>query len=425
MARLGGRVIDELGDPVRNARVSLWMEDHRGGLSRIARAGMESTDDQGTYEFAAMGPGNYFVSVAAKPWYAVHPASAVPEGGSHSASGVARALDVAYPTTYFNGATDADGATPIHVAGGDRVQADLHLSPVPSLHVLVHVPTEGQQGVGFSFPMFQKQVFDSVEPVDMEGGRLTSPGVYELMGVPAGKYTMQLHGGNTGRPRQSGEVDIQKDGQEVDTSASEPAGSVKLSVKMPRNESIPKEMFLALRDAKQRIVVNTQVDAAGQGSFEDVAAGTYTILVSADSKRYSIVRMDSQGVAVAGHELHVTAGASVELTVYLAEGVVNVYGFAKRGGKPMAGIMIALIPKDPESHLDMFRRDQSDSDGSFVLPGVIPGSYTLVAIEDAWGFPWLQPGALARYIKHGQDLTIGELMEGSVHLPEPVEVQAR
>jgi CxxC motif-containing protein len=260
--------------------------------------------------------------------------------------------------------------------------------------------------------------------VDMEGGQLASPGVYELMGVPAGKYTMQLHGGNTGRPRQSGEVDIQKDGQEVDTSASEPAASVKLSVKMPRDEPIPKEMFLALRDAKQRIVVNTPVDAAGQGSFEDVAAGTYTVLVNANNKRYSIVRMDSQG-AVAGHELHVTAGASVELTVYVAEGVVNVYGFAKRGGKPMAGIMIALIPKDPESHLDMFRRDQSDSDGSFVLPGVIPGSYTLVAVEDAWGFPWLQPGALARYIKHGQDLTIGELMKGSVHLPEPVEVQPR
>jgi Carboxypeptidase regulatory-like domain len=424
MARLGGRVIDESGDPVRNARVSLWMEDHRGGLSRIARAGMESTDDQGTYEFAALGPGNYFVSVAARPWYAVHPTSAVPEGASYSSSGVPRGLDVAYPTTFFNGATDADSATPIHVAGGDRVQADLHLSPVASLHLLVHVPAEGQQGVAYGFPTFQKRVFDSVEFANVETAQV-SPGVYELTGVSAGKYTMQLHGGNTGRPRQSGDVDIQKDGQEVDTSASEPAASVKFSVKMPRNQSLPKEMFLALRDARQRILANTQVDTAGQGLFEDVAAGTYTIIVGADSKRYSIVRMDSQGGPISGHELHVTAGASEELTVYLAEGVVNVYGFAKRGGKPMAGIMIALIPKDPESHLDMFRRDQSDSDGSFVLPGVIPGSYTLVAVEDAWGFPWLQPGALARYVKHGQDLTIGEAMKGSVHLPDPVEVQPR
>jgi len=261
--------------------------------------------------------------------------------------------------------------------------------------------------------------------VNIEGGQLVSPGVYELTGVPAGRYTVQSNRGNTGRPRQSAEIDLQKDGQELETSANEPAASVKLSVKMPRDEPAPKQIFLALRDAQQRIVAYTQVDAAGQVLFEDVATGKYTIVVNADAKRYSIVGMDSQGAAISGHELNVTAGASIELNVHVAEGVVRVQGFAKRGGKPIAGIMIALIPKDPESHLDMFRRDQSDSDGSFVLPEVIPGSYTLVAVEDAWGFPWLQPGALARYVKHGQDLTIGEAMKGSVHLPEPLEVQPR
>jgi len=84
-----------------------------------------------------------------------------------------------------------------------------------------------------------------------------------------------------------------------------------------------------------------------------------------------------------------------------------------------------LVPKDPESHRELFRRDQSDLDGSFVLRGVIPGSYTIVAVEDAWGFQWMQPGVFGRYIQHGQNLTIGELMKGSVRLPDPVEVQPR
>jgi hypothetical protein len=372
MARLGGRVIDESGDSVRNARVALYVENHQGGMNRTTQADMRFTDDQGTYEFAALRPGNYFVSVAAKPWYAVHPASSVVEGASHSSSGVARSLDVAYRTTFFNGATDAESATPIHVAGGDRAQADIHLSPVPSLHLLVHVLTEGQQG--FGFPAFQRRVFDSVETMDVEVGQSVSPGVYELTGVPAGRYTVQFHTGNTGRPRQSAEMDVEKDGQELDTSSSEPGGSVKLSMKMPRDEPVPKEFFLGLQDAQQRIVAYRPVDAAGKVSFEDVAAGKYSFRVNADGERYAIVRMDSQGAALPGHELNVTAGASIELNVHLAEGVVIVHGFAKRGGKPMAGIMIALIPKDPESHLDMFRRDQSDSDGSFALPGVIPGS---------------------------------------------------
>jgi hypothetical protein len=71
----------------------------------------------------------------------------------------------------------------------------------------------------------------------------------------------------------------------------------------------------------------------------------------------------------------------------------------------------------------MFRRDQSDSDGSFVLRDVIPGTYTLIAVEDAWDFPWHQPDALHRYLEYGQNLTVGELMTNTVHLPDPLEAQ--
>src|SRR5882724_5269169 len=49
-ALLSGRVVDEAGDPVRNARVTLFVENHRGGLDRIFPAGFSATDDQGTYE---------------------------------------------------------------------------------------------------------------------------------------------------------------------------------------------------------------------------------------------------------------------------------------------------------------------------------------------------------------------------------------
>jgi hypothetical protein len=91
----------------------------------------------------------------------------------------------------------------------------------------------------------------------------------------------------------------------------------------------------------------------------------------------------------------------------------------------MAGVMVALVPKDPEAYPERFRRDQSDMDGSFTVGGILPGSYTLIAVEDAWDFPWMQKGALERYLQHGQSLTIGELMNGTVHLPDAVEVQPR
>jgi len=180
-----------------------------------------------------------------------------------------------------------------------------------------------------------------------------------------------------------------------------------------------------LQDSRRRTVAFRPVDTAGEVTFGDLPAGKYAILVSSATKAYSVVRTSSQGVETSGHELNVTSGVSLDVTVFLAGGVVTPEGFAKRGDKPMAGAMVILVPKDPESHQEMLRRDQSDLDGSFVLRGVIPGTYTVVAVEDAWGFSWLQPSVLSRYVQHGQKVTIGELMEGPMHLPDRVEVQTR
>jgi hypothetical protein len=39
--------------------------------------------------------------------------------------------------------------------------------------------------------------------------------------------------------------------------------------------------------------------------------------------------------------------------------------------------------------------------GRFLLQGVVPGRYTIVAVEDAWGFAWLKAGVLARMYSTG------------------------
>jgi hypothetical protein len=130
-------------------------------------------------------------------------------------------------------------------------------------------------------------------------------------------------------------------------------------------------------------------------------------------------------VETAGRDVTIAAGASLELSVSIVAGVVGVEGFAKRAGKPMSGVMVALVPKDPETHPERFRRDQSDMDGGFAFRNILPGSYTIISVEDAWQFPWMEAGALPRYLQHGQNVTIGELMSGTVVLPDPVEVQPR
>ena len=63
------------------------------------------------------------------------------------------------------------------------------------------------------------------------------------------------------------------------------------------------------------------------------------------------------------------------------------------------------MPKNPEADRELFRRDQSDLDGTFLLRNVIPGSYTLLAIENGWDLDWSQPGVIAAYLKRGREST--------------------
>jgi uncharacterized protein (DUF2141 family) len=423
MALITGHVMDEFGDAVRRANLVLYLENHGAGMSRIIRFSNATSDDRGFFDFALLRPGKYYISVNAKPWYAMHPATAsAPEDGP--APQVAPGLDVAYPTTYYNGATEADSATPIEVKGGDRLQVDVHLNPVPALHLTFRMPeNRPDQPHSFSMPALQKHVFDSVEFVQTDGMRQVAPGMYELTGVAPGRYTVRTKNSESGQLEQSADVELDRDGQELNDSRAEMLGSLKLSVKIPGEEALPRQYGVALQDSRRRTAASRQGDPTGKFTFENLPPGKYAILVGSQTKPYSVVRTSSQAGDTPGHDVNITAGAAVELTAWLSAGTVSIDGVVQKKGKSVAGVMVALVPKDPVAHIELFRRDQSDFDGTFVVQGVIPGSYTIVAVEDAWGLEWLQPSVLARYVQHGKNVTVDEMMHGTFHLPDPVEVQ--
>ena len=61
-----------------------------------------------------------------------------------------------------------------------------------------------------------------------------------------------------------------------------------------------------------------------------------------------------------------------------------------------------MVPADPVNNASLFRRDQSDSDGTFELSTVMPGAYTLLAIENGWELEWANPAVLESYLPQGQ-----------------------
>jgi hypothetical protein len=121
----------------------------------------------------------------------------------------------------------------------------------------------------------------------------------------------------------------------------------------------------------------------------------------------------------------VAPGITVSVTATFVAGSVAVEGFAKKDGKPAAGVMIVLIPSDVNDNVELFRRDQSDLDGSFLLPSVIPGKYTAVAIENGWELEWGRPEVLAQYLAKGVSVAISSSKQESIRLSDALIVQSR
>ena len=259
-----------------------------------------------------------------------------------------------------------------------------------------------------------------------------SEGVFELAGIPPGKYSVILPVPGTSVVK-AHELNLQSDGQELDISHVEPAASLKIVLKVTGDAPLAPETFVALRksgavssrDGYQNFAASAQVDSDGKVSMPAVPPGEYSLLIGSGTQRYTVTRIFLQGHERQGHDIIVAPGSSQEVTALITPGIVSVQGYVKRGGKPVPGAMVVLVPKDAINHPEFFRRDQSDFDGSFVLPAVIPGTYSILALQDAWDLPWGEPGALTRYLAKSQALTVGSLMQRTVVLPEAIEVQPR
>jgi hypothetical protein len=392
--------------------------------------GFAQTDDEGKYEFPRLIPAEYFVSAAARPWYAVYPGFVDENGVRTRVETVSPELNMAYPTTFYSGATESEGATPIPLEKGAHVVADIHLSPLPALHVTVRTP--GKTGEGFTgTPVLEKIEFDNVEMYSGEMMPGVNPGEVEISGIAPGRYAIG-EPDSKGMVQAAGQVELAKDGQTLESKRAESTGTVKVKVKTVRGEDVPEGTSLSLRNERRRTIAFLEVGGDGTVDFEGVPPGKYTVLVvSRRSPQYTIGRMTLQSapgspaVEVEGNDIVVGEGATVEINATLMAAIVSVEGVVKKDGKPASGVMVALVPKDPRRHPERFRRDQSGMDGSFMVGGILPGTYTLIAVEDAWGFAWMKEGVLEKYFAHGQQVIVGPMMNGKVVLPEAVEVQAR
>ncbi len=357
-----GFITDEAGEPIREAKVSLLRAEP--GPDPPHPIANTTTDDLGSYEFPNLLPGDYQIAVQAQPWYAaagrggirVNSLPNAPPAGQNATD---PSLDLTYPITWFPGVITREGASFIPLAGGATQQADLRLTPIPSIHVLI--PPNAAPGSG------SEQGGDGRRPI-------TIPQMERLSELGPSDF----------RPTS---VTIAPDGS-LDLGGFAP-GSYGLSRFRSRGE----QQTFNLAPDSPRTVEPTITTAPAEDSDNPGANH----------------RRDF-------HDRHGDADRDQPRTQTVG---LTLSGIATLAGKPASGTLLLLIPATTARTPQSVPRQQSNTDGSFTFARLTPGRYILIAMQNGWNLDLRNPATLASYLIHGQPISL--ITAITLHQPIPVQ----
>ena len=116
-----------------------------------------------------------------------------------------------------------------------------------------------------------------------------------------------------------------------------------------------------------------EVTPKGTFDFSDteIRPGAYDVVLNM-AQSFPINHIVARGARVNGKTLEISGG-SVQLALTATGALGRINGVVVRDDKSYAGAMVVLVPRNPVSNFALFRRDESDSDGTFSLRDVLPG----------------------------------------------------
>lgn len=468
-AAIRGRVIDEENEPVANATIHLFSTRTAEGRLATRLVRNASTNDLGSYSFAHLPQGTYYVAVTGQPWYASpgmrarrmyqqreqqaarerQQSEAIrdrlelppPEEDDESVD----RLDRVFPLTFYGGGNISEEASAIDLQPGQNLNADINVHAVPSIHV--RIPSFEPPVTETSVPANDEGVFVSGRRMGRGASRRNGPTLnvqvfqtafgdtlipigassYEdgygvaLSGIAPGHYLLQIS--NPGRGGASGdafqEADLTADGDLP--SAATPAAKVGGTAEVKEGGPVPHALVIQFINRQIGRSAATRPKPTGEFSVEQsLMAGRYEVSVG-NAESWYLSSLTATGAKISGRTLILAPGDNATLNLKISHGLAEINGAALRDSKPMSGAMIVLVPRNPGNSTVLFRRDQSDSDGTFTLRDVVPGKYTLIAIQDGWNLTWTDPTVLKRYLPKGELLQVAP----SAKLQSTVTVQPR
>ena len=414
MSQLGaisGVVLDQDGDPLDGAVVSLWMPWFQRGKPGFAQRGSTVTNDRGEYQITNVFPGRYLVMVngTGRQAIRIHPESLA------SVQPIDQRFEQQYGVQYFPATERLSGASLLTVAGKEIEGIDFHMvarsptilrgSVVPSSEVS---PDVFIQVAGISQDLPDRTQFGF--------GTGAGPPKYEFEtgGVLPGEYLLVATVSVGGRPyRGVQRVVVNAEAENRAMLKLEPGIDLvgSFTIEGGSKEAEPL-LVLTPGDALPYNSTPPQAHVKADGSFviPGVVPGIWDIGVQPvpEGGYVKSMRLGEQDVLTEDMVIRPDTTEPLHIIVSTRGGVLE--GDVKAdSGKDAGPANVLAAPDGKYSHvLSFYIAVNADEKGHFKLKGLTPGRYKLYAFEALEYCAWCDPDFLKPFASYGEPVQVTE-----------------
>jgi protocatechuate 3,4-dioxygenase beta subunit len=440
-----GHVLDEDGEPLARALVTVQRYQYVRGERQLTSAGGDQTDDRGQYRVFGLPPGDYYVSATAGGLaqilgrgfqFAAGALAGAGRGGRGAFFGgppVEDAEPVGYAPTYYPGVTSAADATKVTVAPGQE------LGGIDFQVQLVAMSTVSGTVIGSSGPVpvmlvpqdrggaFRGQVLRAGSQAD---------GSFAIANVPPGHYTAIARSGGRGEDPRIGTQAVTVAGDNVTgiSIALQPGVSLAGYITVESSGTPAPVDYSGFRvdapDVDPLPFVGGGPNTSGSRAEKN---GAFQINGLLPGRHY--IRVNGQGswslqsVSVAGRDVtdepvDLKSGQNVDsVSIVLTDRSTQVTGTVRDAeGNPVQQITVIAFSADQQYWHSQSRQIQAvrvDQSGVFHLRGLPPGDYSVAAVDDAEEGEWFDPSYLEGIRTGAKRLSLSEGESATLDLKAP------
>lgn len=422
-----GVVLDEFGEPMPDAQVSVLRLQYISGRRRLLPAGrFGTTNDIGAFRLFGLAPGNYYLSVSSRPMMVM-----MVNDRSDDRTG--------YAPTYYPGTSDVATAQRLTVAAGQTLN-DINVSLVPTQTARVSgiVLDAAGQRVRMGMVMAMPRG-GAAMPMTPTVGPVGPDGTFTINGVAPGEHTLRasLPPDASGTVGTSAVATISVSGQDVTGVQLTPAVPSALSGRIILDggavqsfQGPPPQLMFNSADLEDfgpgMLSMPPRLSPQDDLSFETKAtAGRWVARLMAPDGRWSLKAVRHQGVDVTDQGVDVRPGQDVSgVEVELTSQRQEISGLVTAAGKQTSSYTAVVFAQDRELWRGLSRYiavGRPDQEGRFRVRNLPPGDYYVAAVEYVEQGAWTDPDFLesVRHAAVSASLGPGETKTVDLRLADP------